>query len=336
MASTLTQKRKSMDNLRTIAAASLVACAIGTMPAPGLAQHYPIKPIRILVGSIAGSAGDVRTRQAAQKLNEALGQPVVVDNRPGANSGIAAKLAAKAAPDGYTLLACSINNVLNDLFTPDPASRLIHELAPVTRLTSGPLILAVHPSVRAASMKEFVDLAKSKHGNLNYASGSQGSVPHLLGELVQTKAGINIRSIAYKSGGAEIPDVIGGHVNATFSYFVTIGPHLASGKLRALAVADAKRLAVAPDLVTMAEAGLAGVEASGWAAICAPAGVPQPVINLLHRELLKAVNDRVIRDQMISTGANPGGERPDEFAAFIRAEMTKWGKVIKDANISIQ
>jgi tripartite-type tricarboxylate transporter receptor subunit TctC len=319
-----------MRNFRTVALVMLIAGAL-----PAAAQNYPTKPIRILVGAVAGSAGDVRTRQAAQKLNEALGQPVVVDNRPGANSAIATKLAAKAAADGYTLYACSINNVLNDLFTPDPSSRLIHELAPITRLTSGPLMLAIHPSIRAASMKEFIDLAKAKPGNLSYASASQGSVPHLLGELVQSKAGINIRAIAYKSGGAEIPDVIGGHVNATFSYFVTLGPHLASGKLRALALADAKRLAVAPDLVTMAEAGLPGVEASGWAAICAPAGVPQPVINLLHRELLKAVNDRVIRDQMISTGANPGGERPDEFAAFIRAELAKWGKVIKDAGITL-
>ena len=324
-----------MRTFRTIATATLMLFTAGALPIPAWAQNYPIKPIRILVGAVAGSAGDVRTRQAAQKLNETLGQPVVVDNRPGANSAIATKLAAKAAPDGYTLYACSINNVLNDLFTPDPSSRLIHELAPITRLTSGPLMLAIHPSIRAASMKEFIDLAKSKPGNLNYASASQGSVPHLLGELLQSKAGINIRAIAYKSGGAEIPDVIGGHVNATFSYFVTIGPHIASGKLRALAVADAKRLAVAPDLVTMAEAGLPGVEASGWAAICAPAGVPQPIITLLHRELLKAVNDRVIREQMISTGANPGGERPDEFAAFIRAELAKWGKVIKDAGITL-
>ena len=336
MASTLTLTRKLMNNLLTVAAATLVALTISAMPAPCSAQNYPIKPIRILVGSIAGSAGDVRTRQAAQKLNEALGQPVVVDNRPGANSAIAARLAAKAAPDGYTLFACSINNALNDLFTPDPSSRLIHELAPVTRLTSGPLILAVHPSIRAASIKEFIDLAKSKPGNLNYAASSQGSVPHLLGELIQSKAGINIRGIAYKSGSAEIPDVIGGHVNATFSYFVILGPHIASGKLRALAVADVRRLAVAPDLVTMAEAGLPGVEAWGWAAICAPAGVPRSVINLLHGELVKALNDRVIREQMISTGANPGGERPDEFAAFIRAETAKWGKVIKDAGISIQ
>jgi tripartite-type tricarboxylate transporter receptor subunit TctC len=329
-------KRKLTEKFCVIAATTLAVFTASASPIPAWAQNYPIKPIRILVGSIAGSPSDVRVRQAAQKLNEALGQPVVVDNRPGASGTIATKLAAKAAPDGYTLLGCSINNVLNDLFMPDPSSRLNHEIAPVTRLTSGPLILVVHPSIRAVSMKEFIELAKAKPGSLTYGSGGQGGINHLLGELIQSKAGINIRGIAYKSGTAEIPDVLGGHIHATLNFFVIVGPHIASGKLRALAVADAKRLAVAPDLATMAEAGLPGVEASGWTAICAPAGVPQPVIKRLHGELVKALNDRVMREQMISTGANAGGEQPDEFAAFIRAEMTKWGKVIKDAGISMQ
>jgi tripartite-type tricarboxylate transporter receptor subunit TctC len=325
-----------MDTFRAIVTAMLVVLTSGALTTPAVAQNYPIKPIRIVVGSVAGSPGDVRVRQAAQKLTEALGQPVVVDNRPGAGGAIAAKLITKAAPDGYTLFGCSINNVLNDLFMPDPSSRMNQEIAPVTRLTSGPLILAVHPSLRAVSMKEFIELAKAKPGSLSYGAGGSGSVSQLLGELIQSKAGISIRGISYKSGTADIPDVLGGHINATVNFFVILGPHITSGKLRALAVADARRLAVAPDLATMAEAGLPGVEASGWTAICAPAGTPQPVINLLHRELVKALNDRVIREQMISTGANVGGERPDEFAAFIRAETVKWGKVIKDAGISIQ
>lgn len=324
-----------MDNFRTIAAASLVMLTAGAMPTSALAQNFPIKPIRILVGAIAGSPSDVRSRQVALKLNEAFGQPVVVDNRPGANGAIAAKLFAKSAPDGYTLFGCSPNNLLNDLFAPDVSSRMIHEIAPITRLTSGPLILAVHPSVRASSLKEFIELAKLKPGGFTYGSGSQGSINQLFGELIQSKAGIKMNAVSYKSGAAEIPDVLGGHINATVNFYVIVGPHITSGKLRGLAVADAKRLAVAPDLSTTAEAGLPGVEASGWTAICAPAGVPPRVISLLHRELVKSLNDRVIRDQIISTGGNPGGERPDEFAAFIRAELAKWGKVIKDAGISM-
>ena len=273
--------------MRTTAKATLAlfiaAGSIGTA-GPTAAQSYPFKPIRIIAGGV-GSPADMRVRQAAQKLNEALGQPVVVDNRPGANGAIGAKLAAKAAPDGYTLFNCSITNALNDLLNPDPSSRLNQELVPVTRLTSGPLILAVHPSIPAASLKEFIDLAKAKPGILNYASAGLGSLEQLLGELFKSRAGINIRAISYKSTSAEIPDVLGGHINATFSYFSIIGPHINSGKLRALAVADARRLPVAPAIVTMAEAGLPGVEATGWNGICAPAGVvvkqPSPRIGVV-------------------------------------------------------
>ena len=185
-------------------------------------------------------------------------------------------------------------------------------------------------------MQEFIELAKARPGTLSYAASSQGSLTHLLGELIKSKAGINIREISYKFTSAEIPDVLGGHVNATLNYFNILGPHINSGKLRALAVASAKRLPAAPDIVTMSEAGLPGVEATGWNGVCVPAGVPQPVIDLLYRELVNALNDPVIREQIIETGATAGGERPEEFAAFIRAEMTKWGKVIKDSGISVK
>jgi tripartite-type tricarboxylate transporter receptor subunit TctC len=258
-----------------------------------------------------------------------------VDNRPGANSAIGAKLAAKGLPDGYTLYSCTSNDMMNDLLNPDPSSRLNQELVPVTRLTSGPLILAVHPSIPAPSLKEFIELAKAKPGSLNYASGSQGSLNQLLGELIKLKVGIKIVAVPYKSTGAELPDVLGGHINATLNYFQLIGPYINSGKLRALAVADAKRLQVAPAIATMSEAGLPGVEASGWNGICVPAGVSQLVITILQREVVKALNDRVIRDQMISTGANIHGERPEEFSAFIRSELVKWGKVIKESGISL-
>jgi tripartite-type tricarboxylate transporter receptor subunit TctC len=325
----------SVNNFLTIVTATLAALTASTLLTPALAQNFPLKPIRIVNPGIAGSASDMRARQVAQKLNEALGQPVVVDNRPGANGAIAAKLAAKSAPDGYTLLNCNIAQALNDLLNPDPSCRLNHELAPITRLTSGPLILAVHPSVPAASLQEFIDLAKAKPGNLTQASGGQGSLSQLLGEWIKLRAGINVRGIPYKSVSAELPDVMGGHIHSTFNYYNIIGPHINSGKLKALAVANDKRLPVAPAIVTMAESGLPGVEATGWNGICVPAGTPQPVINLLHRELVKALNDPVIREQMIGSGANVGGDRPDEFGAYIRAELAKWGKVIKDAGISI-
>ena len=325
-----------MGSFRAMLIAALVAPIAGVLPVPASAQNYPNKPIRIISPGIAGSPGDVRARQVAQKLSDKFGQSVVVDNRPGANGAISAKQAAKAAPDGYTLLSCNVNHALNDLLNPDHASRLNRELVAITRLTSGPLILAVHPSVPAASLKEFIDLAKAKPGSLSHSTGGQGSLGQLLGEWIKSRAGINIRGIPYKSTSAEIPDVLGGHINATFNYFQIIGPHIGSGKLRALAVADEARLPVAPEIPTMAEAGLPGVEATGWNGICAPAGVPKPVISLLHRELVDALKDTVIRNQMISTGAVVGGERPDEFAAFIRAELANWVKVLKDAGITLQ
>jgi tripartite-type tricarboxylate transporter receptor subunit TctC len=324
-----------MDSFCAIAGAMLVALPLSALPTPASAQNFPNKPIRFIAGG-AGSPADMRVRQVAQKLKDSLGQPVVVDNRPGANGAIGAKLAAKAVPDGYTLFNCSSLNGLNDLLNPDPSTRLNKELAPITRLTLGFPILALNPSIPAQSLQEFIALAKSKPGTLTYAAASQGSTAHLTGELVKSKAGINIREIYYKFTSAEIPDVLGGHVNATLNYFNILGPHIASGKLRALAVASAKRLQAAPDIATMGEAGLPGVEATGWNGVCVPAGVPRPVIDLLHREIASALNDPVIRDQIIETGATAGGERPEEFAAFIRAEMAKWDKVIKDAGISIK
>lgn len=324
-----------MDGFRTIAISLLVAVTAATSPTPALAQTFPTKAIRFIAGG-AGSPADMRVRQVAEKLKESLGQPVVVDNRPGANGAIGAKLAARAAPDGYTLFNCTILHALNDLLNPDPSSRLNKELVPITRLTSGPPILAVNPSIPAASLHEFIALAKARPGALSYAASSQGSVIHLLGELIKSKAGINIRAISYKFTSQEIPDVLGGHINGTLNYYNILGPHINSGKLRALAVASAKRLQAAPAIPTMSEAGLPGAEATGWNGVCVPAGVPQPVIDLLHREVVRALNDPVIRNQIIETGATVGGDRPEEFAAYIRADLIKWGKVIKDSGISAQ
>ena len=323
-----------MNSFRSIASATLAAAVAGVLPVLVSAQNFPVKPIRFIAGG-AGSPADMRARQVAQKLRESLGQPVVVDNRPGANGAIGARLAAKSPPDGYTLFNCSSVHAMNDLLNPDPSARLDKDLAPITRLTLGWLILAVHPSVPAASLQEFIDLAKARPGSLSYSAASQGSLSHLLGELIKSRVGINIRAISYKFTAAEIPDVVGGHIHATFNYFNILGPYIKGGKLRALGVASARRLQVAPDIVTMSEAGLAGVEAIGWNGVCVPAGVPQAVTDLLYREVVKALADPVIRDQMIATGAEPGGERPEEFAAFIRSESAKWSKVIKDAGIVI-
>ena len=324
-----------MDSFRAIAIAIPVLVSASALPTAAPAQNYPNKPIRFIAGG-PGSPADMRARQVAEKLRESLGQPVIVDNRPGANGAIGAKLAAKSPPDGYTLFNCSSVHGLNDLLNPDPSSRLNKELAPITRLTLGFPILAINPSIPAASLQAFIALAKAKPGTLTYAAGPQGSTQHLTGELIKSKAGINVRPIFYKFTSQEIPDALGGHVTATLNYFNVLGPHITSGKLRALAITSAKRLAAAPEIATMAEAGLPGVEATGWNGVCVPAGVPQPVMDILYREIVKALNDPVIKNQIFETGATIGGERPEEFAAFIRVEMEKWSKVIKDSGITAQ
>lgn len=300
------------------------------------AQNFPSKPIRIIVPQVAGGAADIRARQVGQKLTEVFGQPVVIDNRPGANSAIGAKLAAKAAPDGYTLFNCNSNNALNDLLDPDPSARLNEEFVAVTRLTIGAVILVVHPSVQAVSLKEFIALAKSKPKNLTYAHSGKGTLTHLVGEMLKVRGGIDFVDVPYKSSGAQVPDMLGGHVSSTFEFFSVIGQHIKSAKVRALTVAHVRRLPVLPDTPTTAEAGFPGIDALGWGAICLPAGAPQSVIRILYKEVANALNDPVIREQVISTGGEMGGERPEEFATFIRVYKERWGKLIKDAGITLQ
>jgi tripartite-type tricarboxylate transporter receptor subunit TctC len=313
----------------TIAALALVSV-------PAIAQHFPSKPIRIITPVVAGSAPDLRVRSVAPKLTEALGQPIVVDNRPGANGTIGAREAAKAAPDGYTLFNANINNALNDLLAPDPSCRLNHELVAVTDLALSPLIMVVNPNVPAKSLAEYIALAKSKPKGLTYASGGSGSVIQLLAERIKSVTGIEVVEIPYKSLGADLPNLLAGHVDTGFSVVSTLGGPIRGGKLRALAVAGPRRLAALPEVPTMAEAGLPGMEATVWNGVFAPAGTPQVVIVLLQQQFAKALNAPDVHEQIVVSGAELGGRTPEEFAEFVRAEVAKWGKVIKDAGIRLE
>jgi len=301
-----------------------------------LAQNFPAKPIRIITPVVAGSAPDLRVRSVAPKLTEALGQPIVVDNRPGANGTIGAREAAKAPADGYTLFNANINNALNDLLNPDPSCRLNQELVAVTDLALSPLIMVVNPSVPANSLNEFIELARAKPKGLTYASGGSGSVIQLLAERIKAAAGIDVVEIPYKSLGADLPNLLAGHVNAGFSVASTLGSHIRSGKLRALAVAGPRRLAALQEVPTMAEAGLPGMEATVWNGIFAPAGTPRPVIVLLQENFARGLNAPEIREQIAASGAELGGRPPEEFAAFVRAEILKWGEVIRKAGIKLE
>ena len=299
------------------------------------AQTWPTKPLRWIVPTGPGSAVDVNARRVAPRLGEALGQPVIVDNRPGANSMIGAREAARAAPDGYTLLQAVVNNALNDLVAPDPCCILNDKLIAVTRLYTTPLVMVVHPSVAANNLKEYVALAKAKPQALTYASGGNGAITQMVGELLKVTAGIQLREIPYKAIGAEMPDLAGGHVLTAFLSPVVIRDHVRSGKLRGIAVAARERLAILPEIPTTAEGGFPGVEGSGWNGIFVPAGTPPAIVNRLQQEIARVLLSKEVQDDALTLGTQAGGETSEQFAAFVRAEIQKWGKVVKDAGIKV-
>ena len=317
----------------------LLGCALACLLAwngVSLGQTFPTKPMRILVSAPAGSSPDIRARQIGAKLVASLGQPVIVENRPGANGLIAAREAAKAAPDGHTLFLALINNSIGDALRPDPCCRLNQELLPVSRFTMTPLVMVVHPSLGVTSLKEFLEKARSTPDRITYASGGPGSISQLVGEWIKSEAKIKVLEVPYKAVNAEIPDLLGGQVMAAYIVPQVVVAAIRSGKLRALAVTAPARLAMFPDVPTTAEAGLPGIEAIVWNGIFVPAGTPRPVIQVLHRELVKAYNAPDVKSQVVNTGSEVAADTPEEFAAFVRSGSAKWAKVIRDAGIKPQ
>ena len=312
---------------------TLFVCALAALAGLANAQSFPTRPVRILVPSPPGSSPDIRARQIGAKMAESIGQPVIVENRPGANGLIAAREAVRSAPDGYTLFLALINNAIGDALNPDPCCRLNQELVPISRFTMTPLVMTVNPSVPARSAKEYIELAKTKPGALTYASGGPGSISQLVGEWVKSEAKIQVLEVPYKAVNSEIPDLLAGVVMTAYVVPQVIAAHVRSGKLRALAVAGPARVALLPGVPTTAEAGLPGIEAIAWNGIFARAGTPQPVLQILHREIVKAYNAPDVKKQVQETGGEVVADTPEEFAAFVRAEGAKWTKVIRDANI---
>jgi tripartite-type tricarboxylate transporter receptor subunit TctC len=318
--------------------ARVLSCALlAALSGAAFAQSdYPNRPIRIIVPSIAGSAPDVRVRQIAPKLNEAVGQPVIVDNRPGANGTIATQLAARAQPDGHTVFFGLVNNAINDLLNPNWCCQLNRELVPVVHFTLTPLVMVIHPGVPANTLQDYIRLAKAKPGTVTYASAGPGSITQLMGEWIKLKSGSNVLDVPYKSVGAELPDLLGGQIMTAYLNPIVVIAHVKSGKLRGLAVTGPARMAVLPDIPTLAEAGLPGVEGSVWNGFFVPSGTPKRIIDILNREFSRTFNAPDVRQQTAESGAEIVGGRPEQFAGFIRQEIAKWGKVIKDAGIKPQ
>jgi tripartite-type tricarboxylate transporter receptor subunit TctC len=314
---------------------SALVFAATFIAASGFAQEFPSKPLRIIVSDAPGGASDLRSRQIGAKLSEFLGQPVITDNRPGGNMFIGAQAAARAPADGYTLfLGNSATHSTNPLLFKSLPYQADEDFAPVTLVASGPFILVASEQTPATSLAQFLALARERPGHFNY--GAPGTPVRIGMEMVISATGVQLVHVPYKSVGAVLQDLAGGRLHAGFSFWSVIGPHVKSGKLRALAVAGPRRLAVAPDVPTFAEAGLPGIEASGWSGVFVPAGTPKPVVARLHAEIVRALNSDEIRNQIIETGAEPGGNSPEEFSAFIRADRARWKRAIEDAKISAE
>lgn len=297
---------------------------------------YPSKPIRLVISFPAGGPADIFGRAIAQKLTEITGHPVIVDNRAGASGIIATEFVAKAPADGYTVYLAS-SGVLAlhpNLYEKLPYD-IVRDFAPVTLAVTVPEILVVHPSVPAKTAKEFAALANAKPGQLTYASTGAGSMPHLAFESFKIAAGVNILHIPYKGAAPVVTDLMGGQVQATILDVPVVLPHVRSGKFRALAIATGKRAATLPDVPTMAEAGYPAVNADNWYGIVVAAATPKDVLSKLHAVLVAAIDAPETKQRLAAQGADAVGSSPQEFAAYMRKETEKWGKIVKTAGIKL-
>jgi tripartite-type tricarboxylate transporter receptor subunit TctC len=307
----------------------LCAALLGTgMPAG--AQQYPTRPVRFVVPFAPGGSTDTLARTVGMKLTDALGQQVVVDNRPGANGDIGMMIVAKAPPDGYTIVLGYIANlaIAPSLYAKMPYDP-VKDFQPLTQPASSPNVLTAHPSVPANSLQELIALAKAKPGAVSFASTGVASVGHLTGELINNLAGIRMTHVPYKGSGQAVTDILGGHVQVMFSGFSSTLHHIKAGKLRALAVTGPKRSNALPQVATIAEQGFPGVEATAWYGILAPAGTPKPVVTRLHGEMVKILKLTDVTQKLEGLGFEIVASTPEQLGAYIRSEIKKWEKVVR-------
>ena len=305
--------------------------------APAFSQAYPAKPIRLVATGPAGSATDIRARWLAPKLGAALGQSIVVDNRPGAGGNIGSELVAKSAPDGYTLLVVHQGTLaLNPHIYPRLGYDPLASFSPVTRLGMSPLVLGVHPGVPANSVAELIRVMKERPGHFNYGSPGTGTPPHLAAELFTRMAQIQVLHVPYKGGAPAMADLIAGQVDATFMNINTGLPNIKAGRLKPLAVAGKTRAAILPDVPTVAETGIEGYEVNTWYALWGVAGTPKDIMDRMVPEVAKALQSEKVKTIWASQGATPGALDPAQMTTFVRAEIERWGKVAKDANVRIE
>jgi tripartite-type tricarboxylate transporter receptor subunit TctC len=322
---------------RAMALAAICAATLAlTCPVPSLAQDYPNRPVKIVVPFGAGGPADVYSRVLAQHLTEALKQPFVVEDRPGAGSIIGSDMVAKSPPDGYTLLAMSNTHTTNESLVPTKPFQLMRDFVPVAGINYSDLVMVVHPSVPAKDLKEFIAYAKSKPGQLNYASSGAGTPYHMAGELFKAMSGTDIVHVPHKASGEMRSSVIGGHVQMGFDAITTMAPTVKAGQVRALGTSAAKRSTVLPDVPTIAEAGVPGYESTIWLGIMAPAGTPKAIVGRLNAEINKVITRPDVKAAWDKQGAVALVMTPAEFDAYLRKDIEKWAEVVKVSGAKAQ
>jgi tripartite-type tricarboxylate transporter receptor subunit TctC len=298
--------------------------------------RYPTKPIRLISAFAPGGGASTVARMIAPELTDAWGQSVVVDNRPGAGGSIGTEMAARAPADGYTLVMATASTiVINPLVGKVPFDP-IRDFTPVVHTSTVPLVLVVHPSVPAKSVKELVAYARTAGSRLNFSSSGEGTISHLAGELFKSMANVDMMHVPYKGGGQAIIDLMAGHVQVGFQNILEALPQINAGRLRALAVSTPKRSPVVPTSPTVAEAGVPGYEVIQWSGILAPAGVPKDVVAKLNAEVNRVLARADMRERFIAGGADPGGGAPEQFGALIKSEIAKWSKLLKTIKVEVQ
>lgn len=326
-------KANGDKSLKRLAAGILTAASM--LAAPAALAAYPDKPIRLIVGFSAGGTTDVVARVVGKEVGEALGQPVVVENRPGAGSNIAAEAVARAAPDGYTLLMVAVTSAINHTLYKNLKFNLVEDFEPVALAVRVPNVLVVHPDVKANSVQELVDLLKANPGKVNFASSGSGTSIHMAGELFKLRAGVDVTHIPYKGSANAVTDLMGGQVQYMFDNMPSAWPHVESGKLRALAVTTADRSKTAPDLPTMQESGFADFDVSSWFGVIAPKGTPADVVETLNKAIRDALAKADVRERLEGLGAVPADTTPQEFAQFIKTEVDTWGPVVEASGAQV-
>ncbi|MBS0508010.1 MAG: tripartite tricarboxylate transporter substrate binding protein [Proteobacteria bacterium] len=316
--------------------AGLALAAAGALPLGAAAQAYPAKPVTIVVPFAPGGTTDILARIVGQGLQTELGQPFIVDNRAGAGGNIGASLAAKAPADGYTLFmgtvgTHAINQALYKKMPFDP----VKDFAPISRVATVPNLLVANPKEPYKTVKELIAYAKQHPGKVTFGSPGSGASPHVSGELFKSMTGTDLLHVPYKGSAPAMTDLLGGQINIMFDNMPSAIQHVRSGKLRPIAVTTAKRSPELPDVPTIAEAGVPGYEAMSWFGLFAPAGTPKPVLDRLHAALVKVLNQADVKKKIAEQGGDVVAETPEQFAAFIKAETAKWGKVVKDSGATV-